>query len=213
MTQKQKSIAEIESTDELNTTIDNMHQHDDLTRMSTPDYIDPVAVFRDEIAEADDDLATTYVVVYKNQVIKLRPRANECACGNYDDYTKSRGTPAKQAQQERAAARCKHADDLHQVDLIEAPYVGAGNIDTEDENRTVRIKVDQDWVPSSDKIQQVGLVADGSGKCKYTNFENSGLDEELSFKKEYELENVRTNKFNGSHEIILTGYTSVRRIR
>jgi replication factor A1 len=73
------------------------------------------------------------------------------------------------------------------------------------------VVVDQLWEPRSDKIAQVGLVGDESGRTKFVSFTTSELPT-IEEGNTYKLESVWTDEYNGDHSIKLASNTTITEI-
>lgn len=73
------------------------------------------------------------------------------------------------------------------------------------------VMVDQLWEPRSDKIAQVGLVGDESGRTKFVSFTTSELPE-IEEGKAYKLDSVWTDEYEGNYSIKLASNTTITEI-
>lgn len=89
-----------------------------------------------------------------------------------------------------------------------APLLDVSDIDTPEEWVTVEVELDQLWEPRSEKIAQVGLVKDGTGRIKFTSWAKSDLMI-LTEGTQYRLENVRTSEYEGRMSIELNSSTEI----
>ena len=62
---------------------------------------------------------------------------------------------------------------------------------------TLNVRVIELWEPTSDTIDQTGLIADDTGQIKFTIFKKAGLNVQLEAGETYKFENVVTNLFQG----------------
>jgi replication factor A1 len=89
--------------------------------------------------------------------------------------------------------------------------VGCGTISSSENWLDVRVEVDQLWEPHSDSIAQVGLLADSSGRVKFTAWETSNLPA-LEEGEIYDLENVVTDEYEGKYSVKLTSTTEITQL-
>lgn len=111
----------------------------------------------------------------------------------------------------------RHYADLHDVEL---DGIGGGSdsggttevsvedIDTDDQWVTVEVQVVQLWDSDSDSVKQTGLVADETGRIKFTAWSESDLDL-LEDGASYRLENVVTDSWEGRMSIQLNSTTEI----
>lgn len=84
-------------------------------------------------------------------------------------------------------------------------------IDTPDKRVILEAEVDQLWEPRSDKIRQVGLLGDGSGRIKFVSWKSADqplLDEGAH----YRVEGAMTDEYEGRFSVQLDNGTSVEQV-
>nr|WP_240137809.1 hypothetical protein [Salinigranum salinum] len=84
-----------------------------------------------------------------------------------------------------------------------------GNVDEADQWIDVIAEVVQLWEPRSEKIAQVGLLGDESGRLKFVMWESAGLPE-LVEGETYQFQNVVTDEFQGRYSVSLNSATVVK---
>jgi len=73
---------------------------------------------------------------------------------------------------------------------------------------SVEITVVELWEPRSESIAQVGLIADETGRTKFTKWATSNLPE-LEEGKSYRLEDVVTDEYEGNYSVTLNSSTTI----
>ena len=85
------------------------------------------------------------------------------------------------------------------------------DIDQDEQWIDLRVKLVDLWDPRSDSISQVGLLGDESGTIKFVAFETSEL-EKIEEGNSYELSNVVTDEYQGTHSVKLNRTTTITEI-
>lgn len=85
------------------------------------------------------------------------------------------------------------------------------NIQRDEQWCDVLVEIVELWDPTSDKIAQVGLAGDDSGKIKFTSFSTSDLSP-LEEGATYQLENVVGNEYQGNISINLNRNTQITEV-
>jgi RPA family protein len=83
-----------------------------------------------------------------------------------------------------------------------------GNVDEADQWIDVIAEVVQLWEPRSEKIAQVGLLGDESGRLKFVTWESASLPE-LVQGETYRFQNVVTDEYQGRYSVSLNSATVV----
>ena len=111
----------------------------------------------------------------------------------------------------------RHYADEHGVEVDELSSGGGGggssetnveDITSPDQWVTVNVTVVQLWSSDSDAVKQTGLVADETGRIKFTAWSESDL-ELLEDGASYRLENVVTDEYQGRMSIQLNSSTEI----
>lgn len=99
-------------------------------------------------------------------------------------------------------------DGVMSSGFSEPSQISVEDIRTPDEWVTVEVQVVQLWDSDSDKVRQSGLVADETGRIKFTSWERSDLDL-LEEGVSYRLENVVTDEWQGRMSVNLNSSTEI----
>jgi len=83
-----------------------------------------------------------------------------------------------------------------------------GDVDEPDQWIDVSAEVVELWEPRSEKIAQVGLLGDESGRLKFVTWESAGLPE-LTEGESYRFRNVVTDEYQGRYSVSLNSATIV----
>ena len=86
-----------------------------------------------------------------------------------------------------------------------------GDIDTADEWLTISAKVIELWDPTSDAVDQVGLLGDETGTIKFTKWAKSDL-QRIEKDKSYRFENVVTDEYQGRYSVKLNRTTNIEEL-
>lgn len=78
-----------------------------------------------------------------------------------------------------------------------SPEMKISELDTGGKWATVTVKVVELWDPTSEAIDQTGLIGDETGRIKFTIFKKAGLDSPVEKDGVYKFENIVTNEFQG----------------
>lgn len=134
--------------------------------------------------------------------------------GRLDELVGTYSVPMAEAR--RSVLR--HYADEHDTEIegLNSSSGGGGGsqdvdidtIDTEDQWVAVEGKVVQLWGDNPDSIRQAGLIADATGRIKFTSWESSDL-ELLEEGTSYRLENVVTDSYQGRMSIQLNSSTEI----
>ena len=84
-----------------------------------------------------------------------------------------------------------------------------GDVDEADQWTDIVAEVVQLWEPRSEKIAQVGLLGDESGRLKFVKWESAGLPE-LIEGETYRFQNVVTDEYQGRYSVSLNSATVVK---
>jgi replication factor A1 len=89
--------------------------------------------------------------------------------------------------------------------------VGVDEINADEQWVDLEVEVDQLWEPSSDSIAQVGLLADETGRIKFTSWETSNLPA-IEEGEAYALSNVVTDEYEGDFSVKLNKTTEIEHL-
>lgn len=89
--------------------------------------------------------------------------------------------------------------------------VGVDEINADEQWVDLRVEVDQLWEPNSESIAQVGLLADETGRIKFTSWATSNLPE-LEEGEAYALSNVVSDEYEGDFSVKLNKTTEIEHL-